>query len=144
MKLWDHPLVVVAAGVVLIVGGVYFRMLSLRSRSWPVVPGVITESHRTYSGTGTKRRSSGSHIAYQYAVNGKFYKGSVVSYAPDLLESATGTMNRYPQGAEVQVHYDPKDPATAVLDPGTGLTPLFALLGGVGCFGYAFWKNRMA
>ena len=63
MRLWDHPLVIVAAGVFLIVGGVYFRMLSLRSRSWPVVPGVITESHRTYSGTGTKRKASGSHIA---------------------------------------------------------------------------------
>ena len=144
MKLSDHPLMFVATGVVLIVGGVYFRMLSLRSRSWPVVPGVITESRITYSGTGTKRTSSGSHIAYQYAVNGKFYKGSVVSYAPDILESATGTVSRYSQGAEVQVHYDPRDPATAVLDPGTGLTPLFALLGGAGCFGYAFWKNRMA
>jgi hypothetical protein len=144
MKLWDHPLVLVAAGVVLIVGGVSFRMLSLRSRSWPVVSGVITESHITYSGTGTKRRSSGSHIAYRYGVNGTFYQGSVVSYAPDLLESATTTVNRYPQGAEVKVHYDPKDPATAVLDPGTGPTPALALLAGVGCFGYAFWRARMA
>ena len=144
MRLWDHPLVIVAAGVFLIVGGVYFRMLSLRSRSWPVVNGVITESHITYSGTGSKRRSSGSHVTYRYGVNGKFYNGNIVSYAPDILESATGTVNRYPQGADVQVHYDPRDPATAVLDPGTGLTPLFALIGGVGCFGYAFWKNRMA
>jgi uncharacterized protein DUF3592 len=144
MRVWDHPLAIVAAGVVLIVGGVYFRMLSLRSRSWPVVSGVITESHLTYSGTGTKRTSSGSYIAYRYGVGGKFYNGSVVSYAPDIFESATSTVNRYPQGADVQVHYDPRDPATAVLEPGTGLTPFFALIGGVGCFGYAFWKDRMA
>jgi len=70
--------------------------------------------------------------------------GAEPTAAPDLLESATTTVNRYPQGAEVKVHYDPKDPATAVLDPGTGPTPALALLAGVGCFGYAFWRARMA
>ena len=44
MKVWEHPLAIVGAGVVLVVFGVYIRVQSLRSRSWPTAPGVITES----------------------------------------------------------------------------------------------------
>ena len=35
MKLWEHPLAIVGIGVVLLVFGVYTRVQSLRSRSWP-------------------------------------------------------------------------------------------------------------
>jgi hypothetical protein len=88
MRIWEHPLAMVATGVVVVVFGVYTRVQSLRSRSWPTVTGVITESYVSY--------------------------------------------------------YDPRDPASAVLDPGTGPTPGLALLAGVGCFSYAFWRARMA
>ena len=145
MKLWEHPLAIAGAGVVLLVFGVYTRVQSLRSRSWPTVTGVITES---YVSTSRRSRSSQTshtaHIRYRYAVNGKTYDGDTISYAKGLFEGASVQVSHYPQGSPVGVYYDPKDPASAVLDPGTGPTPALALLAGVGCFGYAFWRGRMA
>ena len=38
MRLWEHPLAIVGAGVVLVVFGVYTRVQSLRGRSWPTAP----------------------------------------------------------------------------------------------------------
>lgn len=144
MRLWDHPLAIVAAGVVLVVFGVYTRVQSLRSRSWPTAPGVITESRVESS---RKREGQWSHVArirYRYAVNGKTYDGDTISYAKGLFDGASVQVSRYPQGSAVGVYYDPKDPASAVLDPGAGPTPGLALLAAVGCFGYAFWRARMA
>jgi hypothetical protein len=142
----EHPLTFVAAGVVLLVFGVYTRVLSLRSANWPVAHGVITRSEvRTTYGRERRRDPSYSaDVAYQYIVDGTTYRGTTISYAKGFFDNASTTVNRYPQGSAVDVHYHPKDPATAVLDPGAGPAPGLALLAGLGCFGYAFWRNRTA
>jgi hypothetical protein len=144
MKIWEHPLGMVGIGVVLLVFGAYTRVQSLRSRSWPVVAGVITESRVRSSRSTGGESSHSARIAYRYIVNGKTYNGDTISYAKGLFEGASVQVSRYPQGSVVGIHYDPTDPSSAVLDPGTGPTPALALLAGVGCFGYAFWRGRMA
>jgi hypothetical protein len=144
MRLWEHPLAIVAAGVVLVVFGVYTRVQSLRSRSWPTAPGVITESRVDSSRNRDGQWSHTARIRYRYTVDGKTYNGDTISYAKGLFDGASVQVSRYPQGSAVGVYYDPKDPASAVLDPGAGPTPALALLAGVGCFGYAFWRARMA
>ena len=146
MKPWEHPLAIVGAGVVLLAVGVYVGVQGERSRNWPTAPGIITESdvQSNRSLTGRRRRSSSARITYQYLVNGKSYNNDVVSYGMGLFENEYTLVRLHPQGSRVDVHYDPGNPARAVLDPGAGLVSLLAVLGGVGCFIYAFWRARMA
>ena len=145
-RFWRHPLTFVAVGVVLLLFGVYTRVQSLRSTNWPVAHGVITQSQvRTTYGRERRRDPSYSaDIAYQYTVDGKNYRGTNVSYAKGFFDSPSTTVSHYPQGSVVDVHYDSRDPATSVLDAGAGPTPGLALLAGLGCLGYAFWRGRMA
>ncbi len=146
MRVWEHPLAMAGIGVVLLVFGVYMGVQGERSRNWPVAPGIITESsvQSNYSLTGRRERSRSVRITYRYPANGKTYNNDVVSYGKGFFDNEYTQVGRYPQGSRVDVHYDPGNPARAVLDPGAGLVPLLALLGGVGCFSYAFWRARMA
>lgn len=146
MSYWENPLTSVAIGVVLLVFGVYTRVQSLASAHWPVAHGVITRSEvrTTYARERRRDPSYRADIVYEYSVDGKTYRGTNVSYAKGFFDGASTTVSRYPQGSVVDVHYHPRDPATAVLDPGAGPTPGLALLAGLGCLGYAFWRHRMA
>jgi hypothetical protein len=136
----------VGIGAVLLVFGVYMGVQGERSRNWPVAPGIITESsvQSHYGPTGRRNRSRSARITYRYAVNGKFYTNDVISYGKDFFENEYTQVRLYAQGSRVEVRYDPGNPARAVLDPGAGVVPLLALLAGVGCFSYAFWRARMA
>ena len=146
MKVWEHPLALVGIGVVLLVFGLYMAVQGERSRNWPTAPGIITasEMQSNYSLTGRRRRSRSARIAYRYPVNGKFYTNDVISYGKGLFDNEYTTVRLYAQGSRVDVHYDPGNPARAVLDPGAGLVAVLALLAGVGCFSYAFWRARTA
>jgi hypothetical protein len=146
MKPWEHPLAMVGAGVVLLVFGVYMGVQGERSRNWPTVPGVVAESEvvRYRTGPTDRRRSSSARITYRYVVDGKTYLAHRTSYFKDFFDGAIMEVGRYPQGSWVTVHYHPGDPATAVLDPGAGLASGLAVLAGIGCFSYAFWRARMA
>jgi hypothetical protein len=146
MKVWEYPLAMVGIGVVLLVVGLYMGVQGERSRNWPTDPGIITESEvqSNHSATGRRRRSRSVHIAYRYPVNGQFYTNDVISYGKGWFENEYTQVRLYAQGSRVEVHYDPGNPARAVLDPGAGLAAGLALLAGVGCFGYAFWRARTA
>jgi hypothetical protein len=116
-----------------------------RSRNWPTAPGIVTESYvqSDRSLTGRRQRSRWARIIYRYPVNGTFYTNDVISYGMGLFDNEYTQVRVYAQGSRVEVRYDPGNPARAVLEPGAGLVPVLALLGGVGCFGYAFWRARM-
>ena len=145
-RVWEHPLAMVGIGAVLLVFGVYMGVQGERSRNWPIAPGIITESsmQSNYSPTGRRGRSRSARITYRYPVNGKFYNNDVISYGKDFFENDYTQLRLYSQGSRVEVRYDPGNPARAVLDPGAGLVPVLAVLAGVGCFSYAFWRSRMA
>ena len=146
MKLWEQPLVFVGAGVILLVFGVYMGVQGERSRNWPTAPGIVTESYvqSSRSLTDRRQRSSSARITYRYPVNGTFYTNDVISYGKGLFDNEYTQVRVYAQGSRVEVRYDPGNPARAVLDPGAGLAPVLAVLAGVGCFGYAFWRARTA
>jgi Protein of unknown function (DUF3592) len=146
MKVWEHPLAMVGIGVVLLVFGGYMGVQGERSRHWPIASGIITESsvQPNYSVTGRRRRSRSARITYRYPVNGTFYTSDLISYGKGLFDNEYTQVRLYPQGARVEVRYDPGNPARAVLDPGAGLVPLLALLAGVGCCSFAFWRARTA
>jgi hypothetical protein len=95
--------------------GVY---MSRRSNGWQTAEGVVTDSYRSGHKLSTPR------VEYQYCVRGDLYTskrisfgGLVAPYLPFAYDSARKVTARYPRGAKVTVHYDPADPAAAVLQP---------------------------
>ncbi len=138
MSVLRGPLGTVGLGVCLVVLGVWTRSASLRSRHWPSTPGVISASYVSVRSGGKSRTGT---IEYRYTVEGRTYTGSLLSFGKTLFESESTTVARYPQGAQVDVFYDPKDPALAVLDPGAAPGTGLALLAGIGLVGYGVWRG---
>jgi hypothetical protein len=132
----------IAAGVCLVVFGGYLRILSLRSRGWPVTSGVITDSHWRTPVAGGREEKVRADIRYRYTVGGQIYRGDVISYGEMLFASDADRLQRYPQGATVEVHYDPQDPGLAVLESGAGKAPGLFILAGLGALGYGVWRAR--
>jgi len=62
------------------------------------------------------------YVLYEFEVNGKKYKGSVITPGDMTLAgnaSAEKVVARYPAGADVQVYYNPNDPNKHFLEKNT-------------------------
>jgi hypothetical protein len=97
------------------------RWFEARARdavAWPTVAGKVEGSRieKMAAQYGTKYRLA---LAYRYQVGGQDYEGDRVEFGPrrvgseELIERLA---DKYLAGADVTVHYDPDDPATAVLE----------------------------
>jgi hypothetical protein len=88
------------------------------SRRWPTVRGLVQADtvERRENSFGVFYKLA---LSYRYEVDGISYQGDRVQFGParvtagELIESLA---TRYPPGAEVDVHYDPNDPSTAVIE----------------------------
>ena len=92
-----------------------------KSINWPTTPGVIKESFiRSDDENGYNPR-----VRFIYQVNGKEYESSEIStkQRSDTLnrKPAEAIIAQYPEGLEVSVYYDPRDPGYGVLEPGQGV-----------------------
>jgi hypothetical protein len=91
-----------------------------RAATWASVAGRITRSRRAESelrGIGDPYSVRPIDIEFEYVVDGVQYAGGRVSLAERIAESnVDALLARYPVGARVTVHYDPKDPADSVLE----------------------------
>ncbi|WP_081887643.1 DUF3592 domain-containing protein [Verrucomicrobium sp. BvORR034] len=125
---------------ILVGGGImYAGVTNLRnasaSKNWPTVPGkvVISEVDRRRSDKGSTTYSA--NVVYDYLVEGTTYSAKRVSFGSGSSSNPAGartTQNKYKVGTEVNVHYSPKDPSLAVLEPGvTGVTLLLPGIGAV-------------
>jgi hypothetical protein len=88
------------------------------SRRWPTVPAVVQADE-------VEQRQSSFFVFYKlalhyrYEVGGTSYEGDRVQFGParvtarELIETLAA---KYPPGAQVDIHYDPNDPSTAVLE----------------------------
>jgi hypothetical protein len=93
-----------------------------RSSVFPHVRGRIVRS-QVVSEEGNRRRLSSHAVAlgYQYQVDGKSYESSNYRFNKTRShheDTVRKTVAARPTGSEVDVYYDPKDPAQAVLSPG--------------------------
>ena len=115
---------------------VWIQIQDRRVRSWrqatgrivsskPVARTIRTKRHRTSGTAGhtdfitdeTIETRNFAELAYEFAVDGKSYRGSRVDLSPDRGNvEVTETLKRYPQGAIVTVFYDPNDPAQCILE----------------------------
>ncbi len=90
------------------------------SKDWPTVEGNIVDSKvGWYSDPDGKMYIA--EIKYNYIVNGKSYstnKISAVQSSSSLKSTAKSLVAKYPTGSTVLVHYDPKSPSNALLEPG--------------------------
>lgn len=109
-----------------------------RSKSWPHTTGTIITSALVDDGSG----QAGLHILYQYTVGTNVYESMRVAYGVnnDTYMEKYERCLRYIEGGPVSVCYNPKDPTTAVLEPGVRGCRLLCFLTGLLAFlGYLIW-----
>ena len=96
--------------------------LGVSSRRWPTVEGEVLDSRAEVD-----RTSDAGHLSYRpkvryrYVVHGREYVSGNFTYkghsmAQEAVEEMT---DRYRTGSHVKVHYHPRHPKWAVLEPGT-------------------------
>lgn len=116
--------ILIAFGVIAIVIGAVPYIAQFRqglradaSKKWPTASGTITASALERS-PESKRRYRAA-VQYSYRVGGKDYQSSRVFWAGNegRENHMASVVETYPAGTKVRVHYDPSDPAEAVLDP---------------------------
>ena len=119
-------------GLALIFGAVGIGVLILyrrgkqkaqESSAWPSVTGKVLEaevsSHTETDSEGESVEAYAPRVVYEYVVNGVAYRGNRLAIGPVATSrsrhSAEQEVARYPLGGEVQVFYNPQNPAEAVL-----------------------------
>lgn len=90
--------------------------LAKASTAWPSVDGVVTAAIRKRIVLRIQ-----PFVTYSYAVNGVNFTSNRVSFAAATpKKQIDSVLIRYPAGQAVTVHYQPGNPAQAVLEPGSG------------------------
>jgi hypothetical protein len=87
------------------------------SKQWPISSGTVTVSALEKSPDSRWRYRAA--VQYRYRVGSKEYQSNRIFWGGNEgrwkhMESVIAT---YPQGSKVSVHYDPQNPAEAVIDP---------------------------
>ncbi|WP_258593155.1 DUF3592 domain-containing protein [Mesorhizobium sp. AR07] len=120
-----------AAALLLFMGLFVLRMgfvqksMAEQAAKWPVAAGRIDASGlqaiRTRElGYQRWRTVFRSRIVYSYGVAGQRYSADRVAFGASVMASLPGLVGgqarRYAEGSKVDVHYDPANPASAVLE----------------------------
>jgi hypothetical protein len=124
---------VLAIGLVLLFGlylflkGAHNVQMALASTTWPKTSGTVLRSDTTRNvSKGTKRSAASvtfsTKTVIRYAVNGQEYTTDVLHFgqtlgSSDKSEAALQRL-RFPEGKEVPVSYNPRNPSAAVMKPG--------------------------
>jgi len=118
----------------------YARQMSAKAQqslTWPSTSGQIAHAAVLYQTRGAGDDENPTYkadVSYRYKVNGINYSSSRIAIV-DFSSSqarARSIVTRYPDGATVQVYYNPADHSEAVLEPGSGTGNTFLyVMGGV-------------
>lgn len=112
-----------AVGLVMLIVWSSQRKKAKAAEAWPTIQGVILsaglQEHRHHD--SKTHRTSVTYepmVTYQYSLMGQSYQGNSLAFGHASYDynSANRKIAAYPQGAQVMVHYDPVDPAKAVLE----------------------------
>ncbi|MCA9013896.1 MAG: DUF3592 domain-containing protein [Planctomycetaceae bacterium] len=139
------PVLLLILGTILIIAG--FLVINLvglpliergkASKNWPTTKGVVLKSKvASHRSSNSNSSTYSPDITYRYQVEEQDYECETVWFGSDVSTSnkslAQDTVKKYPVKKQVDVYYDPQDPAIAVLEPGVfKLTYFFYLLGWV-------------
>ena len=130
------PIFLLVLGVAAAAGGVIMLSTSLKTRGWPVVSGRITEKavgSSTTTGASRPGRYFEPKVKYTYSVEGKTYTGQRIGPATAAYDEdkAKRVVSELPD--TVEVHYNPRDPSDAYLEPSSYGLAAIALITGVVC-----------
>ncbi len=108
---------------------------ALNARSWPTAKGRIISSGVKQLETRQRIRIARLcfYIDYLYLVKNKVYEGHRLNAGWRCFGSESRIrklLSRYPSGSQVDVYYNPQNPAISMLEPGLDWTEFF--LWGVG------------
>ena len=110
--------------------GEWNAALGHASKAWPTASTIIKESRVAEKGVYVKTMRTGTRyrleVEYRYRAQGAEYTGRRVQFGNKWLDDEDFVRKlaaKYPAGAEVTVHYNPKTPSSAVLDARTTSSP---------------------
>ena len=112
-----------------------------RGKNWPATGAEIIHSEAEIPPTRSSEEEPDCrvNIRYRYRVDAREYEGDRLRFggpAAMMQEAAEAMVARYPVGAKVNIHYDPKHPDHAVLDgvhqASSGLIVAILLFGSIG------------
>ena len=134
------------AGLFLLMLFIGSRKSAKQGRNWPSVRGKIVQSGTESYRERVNHRSVVRYapvVEYAYAVNGHDYRSRQIRpLAVQMGHSQAGAEKiaaRYPEGSEVEVHYDPANPGNAALEKPKA--PWFLLVLALICFGVAVYVS---
>ena len=112
-------------GVLAILNGVRELARARGTRSWPKSRGVVLSSAlRKMPSLGRRAWYPNPEIHFEYAVDGRTYTSQAYSASAQSVFFTKGAASRivelYRPGAEVDVYFNPSDPAVGILEPGFG------------------------
>jgi len=101
----------------------------LRAEHFPTVTGVITHNEIEITPASKSGTNYTARLRFAYTVDGRAYVGDRHRYGSHTASAAhaEALASRYPVGAPVIVHYNPDDPADALLSPGVNGVDVFVL-----------------
>lgn len=129
-------------GLLLVFYSAWSLVMAHRSTSWPSVSGRVLDS---VCASGSSRTpTSARHLNYEYSVNGTTYRGAR-EYFGIRIASDKCTLG-YTKGQPIKIFIDYKNPAEAVLLPGSYSAVGFGLFVGIiffvfGAGGYLYDKK---
>ncbi|MEF8879122.1 MAG: DUF3592 domain-containing protein [Candidatus Thermoplasmatota archaeon] len=110
------------------------------SLNWDNTDGKITHSEvvreRVYDRDSVNKYTYSAYVQYEYQVGNKTYTSDTVSFGGKGFSSsdkgyAEGIVDKYPEGENVTVHYNPDKPSEAVLEPGLNIMSIIPIIFGV-------------
>jgi hypothetical protein len=111
------PLILIVIASFLVLCG-YQLYMGFSSGSWPSTTGRIVNLN--LSSPWWDEESIGYHLRaeYTYTVESETYRSYRVSFGHRTYFSKKHASDQFPLGKEVEVYYNPENPANAVLEPG--------------------------
>jgi hypothetical protein len=130
-----------AVGIMFLGTAIWSVVAAQRQETWATVPGQVVRSQVEYRG-----EEFAAEVSYTYSYDGREYTGRTVSSPPIVYNwrgPAERICARYPEGAVVVTHVNPRDPQRSVLEPPGGIGSIAMLLVSILCLVFAWALNRM-
>ncbi|MEW6449360.1 MAG: DUF3592 domain-containing protein [Pseudomonadota bacterium] len=126
------PAVSVVLGGIFAVKSFSFLREAHACAQWPTAPGWVVRAQVKRQAADDGDRYSDLQVLYTYRVNDREYRGTRL-YAGGAPQSrvAEALVEKYRTGADIAVHYNPADPAVAILEPTSFASARFTNLAAV-------------